>query len=73
MQRKTMGCSMPKMVEFELYTDERTGLRVSLDPDIVAVVEDLPDNDAACKIICKHKSEYIVVGSRDFVVKKIKK
>jgi len=31
------------------------------------------ENDEACKIVCKHKSEYIVVGSREFVVKKIKK
>jgi hypothetical protein len=64
---------MPKMVEFELYTDERMGLKISLDPDIVAVIEDLPDNDEACKIVCNHKSEYIVVGSRDFVAKKFKK
>lgn len=56
------------MVEFELYTDEKTGLKISLDPDTVAVVEDLPENDEACKIVCKH-----VVGSREFVVKKIKK
>jgi len=64
---------MPKMVEFELHTDEKTGLKISLDPDTVAVVEDLPENDEACKIVCKHESEYIVVGSREFVVKKIKK
>ena len=64
---------MPKMVEFELHTDEKTGLKISLDPDTIAVVEDLPENDEACKIVCKHKSEYIVVGSREFVVKKIKK
>ena len=31
------------------------------------------ENDEACKIVCKHKSEYIVVGSREFVVKKIEK
>ena len=64
---------MQKMVEFELHTDEKTGLKISLDPDTIAVVEDLPENDEACKIVCKHKFEYIVVGSREFVVKKIKK
>ena len=64
---------MPKLVELELYTDEKTGLKISLDPDIVAVIEDLPDNDEACKIICKHKAEYVVIGTRGEVAKKLKK
>ncbi len=64
---------MPKLVELELYTDENTGLKISLDPNIVAVIEGLPDNDEASKVICTHKSEYIVVGPRDVVAKKLKK
>jgi hypothetical protein len=64
---------MPKMVELELYTDEKTGLKISLDPDSIAVIEDLPDNDEACKVICKHNSEYVVVGTRSAVAKKLKK
>ena len=64
---------MPKMVELELFTDERTGLKISLDPDMVAVIEDLPDNDEACKIVCKHKSEYVVIGARGVIAKMLKK
>ena len=60
---------MAKLVELELYTDAKTELKIS---DIVAVIEDLPENDEACKIVCKNKSEYIVVGARDAVAKKIK-
>ena len=64
---------MPKMVELELHTDEKTGLKISLDPDMVAAIEDLPDTDEACKVVCKHKSEYVVVGARGAVTKKLKK
>jgi hypothetical protein len=65
--------NMKKLVELELSTDEKTGLKISLDPDLVAVIEDLPDNDEACKIICENKSEYVVIGKRGVVAKKLKK
>jgi hypothetical protein len=62
---------MAKLVELELYTDAKPELKISLDPDFVAAIEDLPENGEACKIVCKDKSEYIVVGARDLVAKKI--
>ena len=64
---------MPKMVELELHTDEKSGLKISLDPECVAVIEDLPDNDEACKVICRHKADYIVVGTRAEVAKEAQK
>jgi len=64
---------MPKMVELELHTEEKIGLKISLDPDCVIVIEDLPDNEEACKIICRHKAEYIVVGGRASLAKKLRK